>query len=102
MKPGSSRGMDTKRPRGSEKSKPCHKLQLTRRSPPPYPWPPEQAQSGVSKPYHTTRIVLSGFELGTNVSMVWYPDRYSDKRGVKMWNEVTSLIGQKAKHAHAA
>jgi hypothetical protein len=54
MKLGSSRGMDTKRPRGPERSKPCHKLQLTRRSPPPYPWPPEQAQSGVSKPYRTT------------------------------------------------
>src|SRR5271163_2672616 len=54
MKLGSSRGMDTKRPPGSERSKPCHKLQLTRRSQPPYPWPPEQAQSGVSKPYRTT------------------------------------------------
>src|SRR5208282_3827609 len=54
MKLGSSRGMDTKRPRGSERSKPCHKLQLTRRSQPSYPWPPEQAQSGVSKPYRTT------------------------------------------------
>src|ERR1700688_3697475 len=29
---GSSRGMDTKRPRGSERSKPCHQLRLTRRS----------------------------------------------------------------------
>jgi hypothetical protein len=26
-----------------------------RRSQPPYPWPPEQAQSGVSKPYRTTK-----------------------------------------------
>ena len=54
MKLGSSRGMDTKRPRGSERSKPCHELQLTRRSQPPYPWPPEQAQPGVSKPCRTT------------------------------------------------
>ena len=60
MKLGSSRGMDTKRPRGSERSKPCHELQLTRRSQPPYPWPPEQAQPGVSKPCRTTvaRILL--------------------------------------------
>jgi hypothetical protein len=29
-------------------------LQLTRRSQPPYPWPPEQAQPGVSKPCRTT------------------------------------------------
>src|SRR5271163_4397437 len=54
MKLGSSRGMDTKRPRGSERSKPCHQLRLTRRSLPPYPWPPEQAQPGVSKPCRTT------------------------------------------------
>src|SRR5271163_3883366 len=54
MKLGSSRGMDTKRPRRSERSKPCHELSLTRPSQPPYPWPPEQAQSGVSKPYRTT------------------------------------------------
>src|SRR5271166_830863 len=58
MKLGSSRGMDTKRPRGSERSKPCHQLQLTRRSQPPYPWPPEQAQPGVSKPYRTTLHAL--------------------------------------------
>ena len=41
-----------------------------------------------------SRIVLNGFELGTDVAIVRYPDRYSDKRGVKMWNEVTSLIDQ--------
>ena len=41
-----------------------------------------------------SRIVLNGFELGTDVAVVRYPDRYSDKRGVKMWDEVTSLIGQ--------
>ena len=41
-----------------------------------------------------SRIVLKGFELGTDVAIVRYPDRYSDKRGVKMWNEVTSLIEQ--------
>jgi hypothetical protein len=49
-----------------------------------------------------SRVVLSGFELGTDVSTVRYPDRYSDKRGVKMWNEVTSLIGEIAEHARAA
>ena len=54
MKLGSSRAMDTKRPRGSERSKPRHEVQLTRRSQPTYPWPPEQAQPGVSKPCRTT------------------------------------------------
>jgi hypothetical protein len=42
----------------------------------------------------SSRITLNGFELGTDASIVRYPDRYSDKRGVKMWNEVTSLINQ--------
>ena len=41
-----------------------------------------------------SRIVLNGFELGTDVSTVRYPERYADKRGVKMWDEVTSLINQ--------
>src|SRR5271154_1959775 len=58
MKLGSSRAMDTKRPRGSERSKPRHELQLTRRSQPPYPWPPEQAQPGVSKPCRTTGLFV--------------------------------------------
>ena len=43
-----------------------------------------------------SRVVLKGFELGTDASSVRYPDRYSDKRGVKMWNEVVSLIAQRA------
>jgi DNA polymerase I len=31
-----------------------------------------------------SRIVLNGFELGTDVSIVRYPDRYADKRGTRM------------------
>ena len=41
-----------------------------------------------------SRVVLSGFELGTDVAIVRYPDRYSDKRGVRMWDEVNALIDQ--------
>jgi hypothetical protein len=41
-----------------------------------------------------SRIILNGFELGTDVAIVRYPDRYSDKRGVKMWSDVTLLIDQ--------
>src|SRR5271165_1086364 len=63
MKLGSSRGMDTKRPRGSERSKPRHELQLTRRSQPPYPWPPEQAQPGVSKPCRTTMMMERALKI---------------------------------------
>src|SRR5271169_6134445 len=59
MKLGSSRGMDTKPPPGSERSKRRHELRLTRRSQPPYPWPPEQAQPGVSKPCRTTPDVYA-------------------------------------------
>ena len=41
-----------------------------------------------------SRVVLKGFELGTDTSVVRYPHRYSDERGAKMWAEVTSLIEQ--------
>jgi hypothetical protein len=41
-----------------------------------------------------SRAVLGGFELGTDAVVVRYHDRYSDKRGTRMWAEVTSLIEQ--------
>jgi hypothetical protein len=41
-----------------------------------------------------SRAVLGGFELGSEAKVVHYPDRYMDKRGVRMWDEVTSLIDQ--------
>ena len=40
-----------------------------------------------------SRIVLDGFELGSDVKEVRYPDRYMDKRGAVMWDKVMSLIG---------
>jgi DNA polymerase I-like protein with 3'-5' exonuclease and polymerase domains len=40
-----------------------------------------------------SRIVLNGFELGTDVKVVRYPERYMDKRGEVMWNKVMNLIG---------
>jgi len=40
-----------------------------------------------------SRIVLDGFELGSDVKKFCYPERYMDKRGVVMWNKVMSLIG---------
>jgi DNA polymerase-1 len=43
-----------------------------------------------------SRIVLDGFELGSDVKEVRYPDRYMDKRGVVMWNKVMKLIGEPA------
>jgi hypothetical protein len=44
-----------------------------------------------------SRAVLSGFELGTDVHVIRYPDRYMDKRGVVFWNRVMELIGAAAR-----
>lgn len=39
-----------------------------------------------------SQIVLDGFELETDVKSVVHPERYSDERGVVMWNTVLELI----------
>ena len=39
-----------------------------------------------------SRIVLGGFELRTEAKITRYPDRYSDPRGVVMWDCVMRLI----------
>ena len=39
-----------------------------------------------------SRIVLAGFELGTDASAVRYPDRYMDERGTVMWHTVTTIL----------
>jgi DNA polymerase I len=41
-----------------------------------------------------SRVVLDGFELGTDVEIVRYPDRYADPRGTVMWDRVMHLIYQ--------
>jgi DNA polymerase-1 len=47
-----------------------------------------------------SRIVLGGFELGTDAQIVRYPDRYMDERGAAMWTRVMNLIdGQPLKAA---
>jgi DNA polymerase I-like protein with 3'-5' exonuclease and polymerase domains len=38
--------------------------------------------------------VLGGFELGTDVNAVPWPERYMDGRGAIMWERVTKLLGQ--------
>jgi DNA polymerase I-like protein with 3'-5' exonuclease and polymerase domains len=40
-----------------------------------------------------SRAVLGGFELGSDVSITRWPDRYSDARGAVMWSRVMGLIG---------
>jgi hypothetical protein len=42
-----------------------------------------------------SRVVLHGFELGTEAKVVRYPDRYADPRGAVMWDRVMNLIRQR-------
>ncbi|MGB9388746.1 MAG: DNA polymerase [Xanthobacteraceae bacterium] len=39
-----------------------------------------------------SRIVLNGFELGTDATVVRHPDRYMDERGTVMWQRVMALV----------
>jgi hypothetical protein len=41
-----------------------------------------------------SRVVLNGFELGTDAQIIRFPDRYMDERGTVMWDRVMSLINQ--------
>jgi DNA polymerase-1 len=51
----------------------------------------EQMQEAMRE---ASRIVLGGFELGTDAKIVRYPDRYMDERGTVMWDRVMELIEQ--------
>jgi DNA polymerase I-like protein with 3'-5' exonuclease and polymerase domains len=42
-----------------------------------------------------SRVVLDGFELGTDVEIIRWPDRYADLRGAVMWATVMSLMEEK-------
>jgi DNA polymerase family A len=46
-----------------------------------------------------SRIVLNGFELGTDAQIVRYPDRYMDERGAMMWDRVMKLIAERQQAA---
>jgi DNA polymerase I len=48
-----------------------------------------------------SRIVLGGFELGTDAKIVRYPDRYMDERGVMMWDRVMKLINEQRQRTAA-
>ena len=39
-----------------------------------------------------SRVVLDGFELGTDSELVRWPDRYMDPRGAVMWGTVMGLL----------
>ena len=50
-----------------------------------------------------SQIVLKGFELSTEAKVVRYPDRFSDPRGIVMWNRVMGLLtGELSGSAQAA
>jgi DNA polymerase I len=50
-----------------------------------------------------SRIVLNEFELGTDATVVTYPDRYMDERGTVMWQRVMALVdGAEAGHESVA
>lgn len=46
-----------------------------------------------------SRIVLDGFELGTDAKIVRHPDRYMDERGILMWDRVMKLIDEQQRKA---
>ena len=41
-----------------------------------------------------SRVVLNGFELGTDVKVICCPDRYMDERGKIMWDRVIGLLNE--------
>ncbi len=49
-----------------------------------------------------SRIVLDGFELGTDAHVVRYPERYMDPRGAVMWDRVTRLIADRQSASRAS
>jgi hypothetical protein len=51
----------------------------------------EQAKSLMRE---ASRIVLGSFELGSDAKVIRYPDRYSDKRGVAMWEATMKLLDE--------
>jgi DNA polymerase I len=49
-----------------------------------------------------SRAVLCGFTIGTDVHIVRYPDRYTDPRGVVMWDRVVKLLAKISEAESAA
>jgi hypothetical protein len=41
-----------------------------------------------------SRIVLSGFELRSDVKFIRWPERFEDERGTVMWATVQSLLAE--------
>ncbi len=45
------------------------------------------------------RYVLSGFDVGSDVKQIGYPNRYMDKRGERMWKTVKKLLDLEQKES---
>jgi DNA polymerase I len=39
-----------------------------------------------------SRVVLGGFEVGTDADVVEWPNRYADPRGAVIWERVTEIL----------
>jgi DNA polymerase I-like protein with 3'-5' exonuclease and polymerase domains len=39
-----------------------------------------------------SELLLDGFEIGTDIERVIYPDRYMDERGIKMWKTISRIL----------
>jgi DNA polymerase family A len=49
-----------------------------------------------------SRAVLGGFEVRTDAALVRHPDRYTDPRGVVMWDRVMALITKRQPSVNTA
>jgi hypothetical protein len=47
-----------------------------------------------------SRIVLGGLELRTDADIIRYPSRYSDPRGMMMWERVGGLLAEQREAAN--
>jgi len=58
--------------------------------------PIERLDADVERMRHymaeASRVVLAGFTLRTEAHLIRYPEHYSDRRGERMWREVTALL----------
>jgi DNA polymerase I len=43
----------------------------------------------------TSRIVLDGLEVDTDVEIIAWPHRYADERGWVMWEQVTEILNRR-------
>jgi DNA polymerase I len=49
-----------------------------------------------------SRIILAGFELRTDATLIRYPNRYQDPRGAVMWDRVSRLVAATAQQPKMA